>query len=239
MDELFKVHAMKILKLSLIAIIFSVSLSAQDFAGAWMRKLDTAVQYLTIVDHYFVVTTFDLEGKKFFQTRGGTALMDGKKITGIIEFNTTNKSEVKSNYSFSYTFQKKDLKMPIDGIITNWTWIDDGNTRLAGNWKITGRMQDGKMIAMNPGARKTIKVMSSSRFQWTAINTDTGEFFGTGGGRYTFENGKYSEHIEFFSRDATRVGSSLGFNAEIKDGNWHHSGNSSKGDPIYEVWSRK
>ncbi|MFM8588404.1 MAG: membrane or secreted protein [Bacteroidota bacterium] len=230
---------MKHLILSLLTVVFSLSISAQKISGAWMRKLDTAVQYLTIVDQYFVITTFDLERKKFFQTRGGTAMADGKKISGTIEFNTTNKSEVKSAYTYDYTFRKKDLQMPVDGIAIHWNWVDDANAGLAGNWRITGRMQDGKMVAMNPGARKTIKVMSGSRFQWTAINTDTGEFFGTGGGRYTFENGKYSEHIEFFSRDASRVGNSLSFNAELKDGDWHHSGNSSKGDPIYEVWSRK
>ncbi len=230
---------MKYIQLCIISIFFTLLLSAQDFSGAWKRKIDTAVQYLTIVDHYFVVTTFDLEGKKFYQTRGGTSTMDGKKISGIVEFNTTNKSEVKSAYSYDYAFKKKELQMPVDGIAINWTWVDDANAGLAGNWRITGRMQEGKMIPMNPGARKTIKVMSGTRFQWTAINSETGEFFGTGGGRYTFENGKYVEHIEFFSRDATRVGNSLNFNAELKNGDWHHSGNSSKGDPIYEVWSRK
>ena len=215
------------------------STEAQQFSGAWMRKLDTAVQYLTIVDHYFVVTTFNSDEKKFYQTRGGTATMNGEMMTGVIEFNTSDKSEVKSTYSYNYSIKKKDLFLPMDGIETTWTWIDNGNEGLSGNWRITGRMQDGKIAAMNPGARKTIKVMSSSRFQWTAINTETGEFFGTGGGYYTFKDGKYTEHIEFFSRDATRVGSSLSFDASIKEGNWHHSGNSSKGDPIYEVWSRK
>jgi hypothetical protein len=219
--------------------VFGSSISAQQFSGAWMRKLDTAVQYLTVVDHYYVVTTYDLEGKKFYQTAGGTADMDGKKMLGVIEFNTSDKSVVKSNYSYDYSFKKKDLIMPIDGIQTNWKWVDDADLSLSGNWRITGRMQDGKVTAMNPGARKTIKTLSSTRFQWTAINTDTGEFFGTGGGHYTFKDGKYTEYIEFFSRDATRVGSSLSFDASIKEGNWHHSGNSSKGDPIYEIWSRK
>jgi hypothetical protein len=95
------------------------------------------------------------------------------------------------------------------------------------------------MAEMRPGARKTIKILSGTRFQWAAINSETGDFFGTGGGFYTFENGKYTEHIEFFSRDATRVGASLSFNGELKEGNWHHSGLSSKGDRIYEIWSRK
>jgi hypothetical protein len=62
---------------------------------------------------------------------------------------------------------------------------------------------------------------------------------GTGGGTYTFANGKYTEHIEFFSRDSSRVGAALTFDGKLENGDWHHSGLSSKGDPIYEVWSRK
>ena len=52
----------------------------------------------------------------------------------------------------------------------------------------------------------------------------------------TFENGKYTEHIEFFSRDSSRVGASLGFDGKIENGAWHHSGLSSRGEPIYEIW---
>ena len=226
-----------IVLLLFLSIFFTTH--AQEFTGAWMRKLDTAVQYLTVVDHYYVITTYDLEGKKFYQTKGGTAMTDGKKMSGIIEFNTSDRSEVKSSYSYDYTFKKKDLVMPFDGITKTWIWLDDASTGLSGNWYITGRMQDGKMMSMNPGLRKTIKILSASRFQWAAINTDTGEFFGTGGGNYTFKDGKYTEHLEFFSRDASRVGSSLSFNASIKEGNWYHSGNSSKGEPVYEIWSRK
>jgi hypothetical protein len=62
---------------------------------------------------------------------------------------------------------------------------------------------------------------------------------GTGGGTYTFKDGKYTENIEFFSRDSSRVGSSLAFDGKLENGDWHHSGLSSKGDPIYEVWSRR
>jgi hypothetical protein len=51
-------------------------------------------------------------------------------------------------------------------------------------------------------------------------------------------NGKYTENILFFSRDNSRVGAQLTFDGKIEDGNWHHSGLSSKGDPIYEIWSR-
>jgi hypothetical protein len=60
---------------------------------------------------------------------------------------------------------------------------------------------------------------------------------GTGGGTYSTLDGEYTENIEFFSRDDTRVGFSLKFDFELIDGDWTHKGLSSKGDPIHEIWS--
>lgn len=82
-----------------------------------------------------------------------------------------------------------------------------------------------------------MKILSGTRFQWIACNVETKEFFGTGGGNYTTLNGKYTENIEFFSRDSTRVGMSLTFDFSLENGEWRHKGLSSKGDPIDEVWT--
>jgi hypothetical protein len=79
--------------------------------------------------------------------------------------------------------------------------------------------------------------LSGTRFQWIAYNTETRQFMGTGGGTYSTKDGKYTENIDFFSRDNSRVGASLQFDFELKDNDWHHKGLSSKGDPIYEIWS--
>jgi hypothetical protein len=191
------------------------------------------------VDNYFSVATFHVQDKKFINTSGGTALQENGELKGKIEFNTADRSAVTKNYELAFQQQGTKLIFPYSGIAVGWDRLDDAQQGLSGNWKIIGREQDGKMAEMRPGARKTIKILSGTRFQWAAINSETGDFFGTGGGFYTFENGKYTEHIEFFSRDATRVGASLSFNGELKEGNWHHSGLSSKGDRIYEIWSRK
>ena len=43
--------------------------------------------------------------------------------------------------------------------------------------------------------------------------------------------------FNIFSRDDSRVGSELDFNYEIKNKDWYHTGLSSKGKPINEVWS--
>jgi len=212
---------------------------AQQLQGAWKRNLDTAIQTLTIVDNYFSVATFHVQDKKFINTSGGTALQENGELKGKIEFNTADRSQVTKNYTVAFKQQGTKLTFPLGGINIAWERLDDARQGLSGNWKIIGREQDGKITEMRPGARKTIKILSGTRFQWAAINSETGDFFGTGGGYYTFENGKYTEHIEFFSRDASRVGASLSFNGELRDGNWHHSGLSSKGDRIYEIWSRK
>ena len=93
------------------------------------------------------------------------------------------------------------------------------------------------MTERKPGPRKTMKILSGTKFQWIAYNTETGDFSGTGGGTYTTEGGKYTENIDFFSRDNTRVGASLKFDYELKEKKWHHRGLSSEGSPIYEIWS--
>ena len=87
-------------------------------------------------------------------------------------------------------------------------------------------------------ARRTLKLLSGKRFQWVAFNVETKEFSGTGGGTYTTKDGAYTENIQFFSRDRSSVGASLAFTYELIDGQWHHSGLSSKGSPIYEIWSK-
>jgi hypothetical protein len=100
-------------------------------------------------------------------------------------------------------------------------------------------VRDGKMSAMTPGARRTMKILSGTRFQWIAYNVETKEISGTGGGTYTTKDGKYTEHIEFFSRDNSRVGQSLVFDYSLENGAWRHKGLSSRGEPIDEVWTKR
>ena len=82
-------------------------------------------------------------------------------------------------------------------------------------------------------------MLGNGSFQWIAYNTDSFKFFGSGGGSYTSENGIYTEKIEFFSRDDSRVGAELQFNYELKGDDWHHTGKNSRGEPMYEIWSRR
>ena len=82
-------------------------------------------------------------------------------------------------------------------------------------------------------------MLSDTRFQWVAYDTAAKSFSGTGGGTYTFENGKYTETIEYHSKNSARVGAVLPFEYEIKGKKWDHSGLSSTGNPIREIWTRQ
>lgn len=210
----------------------------KNITGAWELKEGSITHTLVIADDYFSITSFDVSGKKFIQTQGGTCILNGNQLEGKIEYNSSDKTKVGSVYIWPLRNDKQTITITRDGKKEIWIQTDDGSGPLAGNWRISGRDQNGTMVEIKPAARKTIKILSAKRFQWAAINTDTGEFFGTGGGNYTFENGKYTEHIEFFSRDSSRVGMSLSFDGRVEGRNWYHSGKSSKGDPISEVWSR-
>lgn len=206
--------------------------------GAWVSEMQGNELTLLFADGYCMLSVFNKAKKQFIRTSGGPYILDSGKIKINIEFNSEDKSDVGSTHVHGYTLSKDVLTTTTNGFSLNWKRVDSGNENITGNWRITQRKQDDKMVDIPLRARRTLKLLTATRFQWAAINIETGEFFGTGGGTYSFKNGSYTENIEFFSRDSSRVGMSLSFEGKIEDGNWIHSGKSSKGDPIYEMWSR-
>lgn len=215
------------------------SSTAASLSGAWHLINGSTEQVLIFQDGYFSHTVFDKTNKMFTSTYGGIYKTDGNSLKLLIEFDTRSTDGIGKEKTFSLTITDKQLSTDINGSKEQWSRIDEGKDNLSGVWRITGRMVDGKLNAMQRGDRKTLKLLSGTRFQWMAINPATKEFFGTGGGTYTFKDGKYTEHIEFFSRDNSRVGASLTFDGAVKGDEWNHSGKSSKGDPINEIWTKE
>lgn len=226
---------------SLVMIIsgFDKKLQDEPLTGAWHFQAESVEHVLIFEDGYFSHTVFDKPNKKFISSYGGVYKPGSITIDLKTEFDTRSADNVGTDKTVAYLVEGNELTTDITGIRQKWTRIDDGKSNLAGVWRITGRMVNGKMNQMQRGDRKTLKLMSSTRFQWMAINPATKEFFGTGGGTYTFLNGKYTENIEFFSRDSTRVGASLSFDGSVKDKVWSHSGKSSKGEPLHEEWTKE
>lgn len=217
------------------------SMAQGQLIGAWQARTEQGIMTMTIVDNYMAAASYNLEKKVFYATHGARLIsVSANKIKWVNEFNSAVKAEVGKEYELDYKIVGNKLSLTNKDTTMVFERVDDGLKNLAGNWRITQREQNGQLTPIHTtGARKTIKILSSTRFQWAAINTETGEFSGTGGGTYTFKDGIYTENIEFFSRDSSRVGMSLSFNGKLDKNDWYHSGKSSRGDPINEVWSRR
>lgn len=225
--------------------LFAFLLAENNFSnqsgitGAWIAKQGNTTFTLVFQDGYFSLVNFDIPNKRFNHSYGGTFSESGGQLHANIEFDTKHKDAVGTHKHFAFSIAADKLTLDPGNGINEWARVDEGKDALAGNWRITGRMNNGQIQEIPLRARKTLKLMSGSRFQWMAINTETKEFSGTGGGTYSFKDGKYIENIEFFSRDSSRVGASLSFEGSVKDKVWTHKGLSSRGDPIHEEWTRE
>jgi len=223
-----------------VCTFLSFGSQAQSLIGAWegdyTSKSGEKLRSVAIfTEGYQATTTYDDSGK-FVDTKGGSWKLLGDRLKGVVEFDSSNPEAVGSEVSFKISINDSNLEFV--GSDMDYKRIDNGTPgALEGAWLMSGRVIDGKpQVRDTSGPRKTMKILSGTRFQWIAYDTGSKEFMATGGGTYTTVDGIYTETIEFFSRDNSRVGMSLNFDYDLIDGNWHHSGLSSKGDPIHEVW---
>lgn len=220
-------------------IAFNVQAQSGKINGAWEFNDGGSRHLLLVQDSIYFYTVH--QDKEFMMSQGGKVQINGDKLTGTVWYNTSDSLNVGQDFEFPFTLTGKQLSITAPDVQLNFTNVDEGKAPLAGVWRITGRMQDdGKIAAIHQtGTRHTYKLLTGTKFQWVAIDPAKKQFSGTGGGSYTFKDGKYTENIEFFSRDHSRVGASLTFDGQLKNGDWHHSGLSSKGAKIYEVWSKR
>lgn len=233
---------MKKIILILTCVILSSGIKAQSPLGAWEFKSiaesgDTLKSIVIFANGYQVLTVFNETKGTFIHSNGGTWKLNGDIMTEKREFHTDNSVLVGTEVSFKIAITPDSLT--IIGSKKTFKRIDGGKPGLLhGAWLMSGRIMNGKeQLRDTSVARKTMKILSGTRFQWIAYDTDTKQFLGTGGGTYTTQNGEYAENIEFFSKDETKIGLRLKFHYTLKDSKWEHSGLSSKGDPIHEIWS--
>jgi hypothetical protein len=239
-----------LLKISSFALLFFVAFAATgfvvsqkpvqaDLTGAWQLQDESNEGILLFMNGYFSYTSFNKMSRQFKATMGGTYKVVNGQVMATFEFCSDNKEIVGQTMPYSISLANDILTVKDELFNARFKRLDNGNSPLAGVWRITGRMQEGKVVPVHQtGTRKTVKILTGNRFQWVAMDTGTKEFSGTGGGTYTFADGKYTETIEFFSRDNSRVGATLTFDGKLEKDGWHHSGLSSRGDKIYEIWNK-
>lgn len=239
----FKLSIFFSLALICLVPLFSLYIPSADIMGGWSQQVETVrgkeQHILLFSNQYFSWTVYFADTGAFVSTKGGSWSLENNKLTLNYEFNTDDTSTVGTTEMIKVALKNNTLELK--GQLAAWQSIDQGkSTPINGSWLISGRKRNGELRKTNTDRpRKTMKILTGSRFQWIAYNVETKAFSGTGGGSYTAENGKYTENIEFFSRDNSRVGASLQFDFEVKDGDWIHSGKSSKGTPLYEIWSKR
>ena len=215
----------KIFLLSILNILYSCSQLDNTASSVFeIDKTDETIERLIIDSEYLVVTEFNKTSGAFVKTYGGYYEIVGDSYQVSLEFNSD--------------FEKDSIQSIELTKDHNWRNISKPKSMLQGKWVMSGRYNNGEFRTRDTNLpRKTMKVLIDGFFQWIAFNTETFRFSGSGGGEYEAVDGKYIEKIQYFSRDDSRVGAELDFNYEVKEGDWYHSGLSSKGNPINEVWT--
>ena len=213
----------------ILAIVLAAVLSS-DITGAWqITREDGATGTMIVTGEHFSIAWYQREPARFISTEGGSWVREEGGIKVTYEFHTAEPDKVGTSRVFAGTPDTM-----------GWKRLDSGAPgALQGAGLMTGRKRDGEITTRKPGARRTMKILSGTRFQWIAYNVETKQFFGSGGGTYTTKDGKYTENIEFFSRDDKKAGMSLEFQYDFVDGAWHHVGKSTAGEAMHEVWSRR
>src|SRR5690606_18043926 len=157
------------------------------------KKGDTNIVWM-FIDGYSSQTTY--KDNTYISTFGGPYTYQNGSLNVQIEYNDANAHIVGQTKSFALTANA-------DGLLEQsgqaWKKETAKTQDLDGLWRITGRKQGNDLVQIHQsGTRKTIKLLVDGYFQWMAIDPGAKTFSGTGGGHYTFTDGKYSEHILFF-----------------------------------------
>ncbi len=223
-----------------VILLTGILLKAQLTPGIYKAIASDGSQLtihsLTVSADYMVHNTYRDNPPEFVSTWGGFYTIEDANVSVELEFNSSFESDQLKQREFIYREEEGQL------VIDDLKYIKSASSEQAldGYWLFATRGPDtGQERRGDDQPRKTLKVLMDGSFQWIAYHTESFNFMGTGGGSYTAENGTYTEHIEFFSRDNSRVGAELQFQYRLDGNDWHHTGKNSRGEPMYEIWSKR
>ena len=212
-------------KLNILFLLFVQVLLGQVYQWNSNDYDLSTIHKVQMDSNYFIETIYQNNPPKFLTTRGGFYESNDNLLIIKLEFNSNYKND--SIINLEYVLPEK-AKIVVSSKL-----------ELDGKWLMAGRVNaEGEERRRDINrSRKTLKFLTNGFFQWTAFNTETFQFFGCGGGEYSAKEGDYKESIVYFSRDNSRTGQTLSFKYDQKDNDWHHTGFSSKGKPLHEIWT--
>ena len=220
-----------LLILSSFSIIFSCNDLKENPFGVYSfnsEKQGKIIFHRILIDkNYLIETQYLQDSNTFILTRGGFYKSNDNNIFNV-------------SFEFNSNFENDQLKIMTIIKDKSWKYISKSKKTLDGKWLMGGRVtEEGERRRDLSKPRKTMKFLLDGYFQWTAFNTETFKFSGSGGGLYEIKEEDYIEKIEFFSRDNSKVGIKLKFNFVQKSDDWYHKGFSSKGNPMHEIWTKR
>ncbi|MRI00840.1 hypothetical protein GH721_09905 [Kriegella sp. EG-1] len=231
-------HILKFI-LFLYCLTLGLNAHAQIKSGVYTSDLDNIIHELKITNNYMVHSIYEKSPARFIKTEGGFYSVKDSELHVKLEFNSNFEGDNIKTLHIPFTVKNHQLILGTNPRLI-FDKSESNSQELDGQWLFATRGPDtGQERRGEKSARKTLKFLIDGKFQWIAYNTDTFKFHGTGGGTFSSKNGIYSENIEYFSKDNSRVGATLNFQYELKNNDWHHTGNNSKGEPMYEIWSKR
>jgi hypothetical protein len=134
-------------------------------------------------------------------------------------------------FLLSCTVSAQEKKNPIEG-----TW-----EMVSGKWS----WPDTTDLFPDTDNHRFIKMISRTHFVWIMQDTSRKDIYGFGGGKYTLDGDKYTEHIEML-KSPDMIGKSVTFKMKVKGDTLIQSGTVSNkklglGDSdveFYEVYKR-
>lgn len=105
--------------------------------------------------------------------------------------------------------------------------------QLEGAWRMThrnGHTMDELHLQM-------VKILKDGHFMFAYYQESSQSFYSAGGGTYLYQDGRYTERIEFHTLDPDLIGQAVTFDLSMQEDRWHHSGNAN-GQELNEVFTR-
>lgn len=224
----------------MVIVCCMVNLNAQIAPGVYISDVNAQRHEVKITDDYLIHTVYGTSPAKFVKTMGGYYTAYDDQLNVKLEFNSDYETDGLREITIPFAYENGDLVLKNGDSIKFGIALPSIEQDLDGQWLFATRGPDeGQERRGDENPRKTLKFLKDGRFQWIAYHTENMKFSGTGGGIFTSQDGVYTENIEYFSRDDSRVGARLEFSYELKGNDWHHKGKNSKGEPMYEIWARR
>jgi len=231
-----------------LTILCIGSALSQTLNGAWrlVEKDNNAIEVEAIKlfsNSYFTYAVYEKRSGEFIEAKGGTYALTNLSYKEHLEIDSSEPehSGTTDEYSISLEERTMTLTKLKTGEQEVWKKFDEANTlEMVFCWSIYKKRDEGnanwRTIPYAP--RKTLKMITNTRYQVLALNSETGQFVGSSGGTWSGTDDTYTEHIEFFSKDRSNVGRSLQFKRTFQDGLWLHTGKTTKGETMEEKWHR-